>query len=356
MIFINKLKIVAPLLGLIMIFGCNGSNTKTSDSSEGGTSEETTDEQASKLLTGFNINWSFLPELNNNIVAATATLQPKIIRYPGGTVSKTWQWKEGITTKHSNRTPHPLDDLVWIKEETDSKVIFVLNTISSDLENQLALLSAAQDRGIEIKHIEVGNEHYLGKGVNADDQGKHQDNVIAFPTGKEYAEFVNKWSEAILDKFPDAKIGISMLGKVKTNNQRLANWNKLIVEHINKDNFHAYVYHIYVHAEGDIALTADNMASIIKVRTDFLEEAIAMVGDDSKEKWFTEYGVHADTEEATVALTSLLADYVESIADISMPQVLYTKSDSTYFSLLTSPDADSLTELGTLFSTRAKKQ
>ncbi|HHJ18805.1 MAG TPA: hypothetical protein ENJ84_03080 [Gammaproteobacteria bacterium] len=118
----------------------------------------------------------------------------------------------------------------------------------------------------------MGNEHHLGAGDNADDSGKHQDNVASFPTGREYAKFVNGRAPAIREQFPDAKIGITMLGRVNNNRDRLKFWNSLIVENIDHDNFDAYVYHIYVRPDNTIELNETTIAQIIKKRTDILEE------------------------------------------------------------------------------------
>ena len=88
-----------------------------------------------------------------------------------------------------------------------------------------------------------------------------------------------------------------------------------------------------------------------------------MIDDESKEVWITKYGVHADTLEKTVRITSALADYAESVANISLPQVLYRKSPDyyptapkKYFSLLTSPDGAGLTKLGEMFRDRVEKR
>ena len=339
-------KMVFLFIMYLTLSACNSNPSEVSDNSSNNPSDNNSYETE---LIGFNINWSFLPDLNEDIVGATVSLNPDIIRYPGGSVSKTWDWETGTTSKSPNRPAHTLDDLFTLKDATSAEVVFVLNTITRDLDNQLELLRTAQGMGISINYIEMGNEHYLGKGNNSDDAGNHQDNVEAFPTGKEYAEFVNDWAPRIKAEFPNAKIGISMLGRTNKN-ERLQTWNQLIVENIIPENFDAYVYHIYVRPDNDIELNDENIAEIIQERTDVLESV--MIDDDSKKVWITEYGVHADTLESTVILTSALADYVESIADISMPQVLYTKSDKTFFSLLASPDADYLTELGEMFSER----
>ena len=344
------ISIKLPLLFLISAFfflsACANSDKAAIDGAAPNT-------QFKSLLTGFNINWSFLPPLNQDIINVTASLKPQIIRYPGGTISKKWNWQDGTTINQPNRPAHPLNDLLELKKATGAEVIFVLNTIYKTLDDQLSMLRTARDMGIPVKYIEMGNEHYLGKGNNADDSGKHQDNVDKFPTGKEYAEFVNGWVPEIRAEFPDVKIGISMLGRTN-NNERLKTWNQLIVDTIEPDNFDAFVYHVYVRPENTIELNETTIPQIIKSRTDVLESV--MIDDNSKEVWITEYGVHADTAEKTVTLTSALADYIESIADISMPQVLYTKSESSFFSFLTPPDANKLTALGKMFANRSQSK
>ena len=325
-------------------------DTKKSTASDA-TDNSSSSTETVKKYTGININWSFLPELNQNILDATKALKPKMIRYPGGTVSQTWSWEDGTTSKAKKRTPHTLDDLLSLKQATDSEVIFVLNILSKPLDNQLELLRTARDMGIAINYIEMGNELYLGKGNNLDDSGKHQENVKAFPTGKEYAKLVNEWAPAIRAEFPKAKIGISILARINKD-QRLKTWNESIIDTIKSASFDAYIYHIYVNPDNSLTLNDNNISQIIKERTDIFESV--QIDDDSKQVWITEYGVHADTLEKTVTLSSALADYIEANADIALPQVLYTKSDRTFFSMLTPPDADSLTALGKLFSKRWK--
>ena len=312
-------------------------------------------ENTKVLLTGFNVNWSFLPQLNKQMIERTIDLKPKVIRYPGGTVSKTWDWEKGKTSKPGKRSVHTLDDLASIKKATKADVIFVLNTISSTLEKQLELLRTAKSIDIPIKYIEMGNEHYLGSGKNVDDSGKHQDNVEAFPTGKEYAIFVNKWAKKIKKEFPSVKLGITMIGR-STKGVRQRTWNDSIVDNIDNTLFDAYIYHIYIHDRKNKKLNKIVTEKMIQKRIDDFEKI--MIDDSSKEIWITEYGVHTSTEKRTVLLTNELANYIDSIATISTPQVLYRKpyngKEKKFFSLLTNPDGAELTELGKMFAKRAK--
>jgi len=313
--------------------------------------------QNNNVLTGFNINWSFLPKLNKDIIKNIVLLKPQIIRYPGGTVSKTWNWEQGISSKKGKRISHQLSDLIKLKKATNADVIFVLNTISSTLKNQLLLLKTAQNRGITIKYIEIGNEHYLGKGKNPDDSGKHQDNVKAFPTGKEYALLVNRYATALRKEFPDVKIGITMLSRTNVKDRRQKQWNSLVLKYVRNKNYDALIYHIYLKTHPKIKLTQTNIDKIIKKRTIDFEKTLP--NPVKKEIWITEYGVHASTEQRTAIITNALANYVESVANISMAHVIYgsnyafkTNSTWKYFSMLTKPNGKKFTKLGQVFKKR----
>ena len=234
-----------------------------------------------ETLNGYNINWSFLPKLSEGLLQSAASLKPKLIRYPGGTVSKTWDWKTGTTYKRKKDVAHSLTDLKQMTDATDAEVIFVLNTISSSLEDQIEMLKTVRSMGIPVRYIEMGNEHYLGKGGNLDDSGKHQDNVKAFPTGKAYAQMVNRWAGVLKQAFPEAKIGITMLGRKARGASRQCNWNHDILSVIDKRLFDAYIYHVYVHTRRDPVATQAQQHAVVQKRIEDLKEM--MVKDRSKE-------------------------------------------------------------------------
>ncbi len=302
-----------------------------------------------EATSGFNINWSLLPPLNNELIAATVSLKPEIIRYPGGAVSKSWDWAEGRSSKGGET--HTLEDLLTLKQATEADVIFVLNIMNRSLDDQVALLKTAREMGIPIRYIEMGNEHYL-------QSDGHQDNVDVFPTGREYALRVNSWVPRLREEFPDAKIGLTLLGRTSEGvsddmddaRNRLKFWNQLVVA--TAEDYDAFIYHIYVRPGNDIELTDASMEQIIARRMDDFQQA--RLYENGKETWITEYGVHADTVEKTVRLTRLLADWLEYSADISLAQVLYTPSTQTFFSMLTPPEGRRLTLLGEMFLKRVE--
>ncbi len=307
-----------------------------------------------ETLEGYNINWSFLPQLNPGLVQNAVALHPEIIRYPGGTVSKTWQWRLGSTTRRYTDTPHPLRDLRKMVSATGAQVTFVLNLIHATLEDQLAMLDEVQKMGIPIRYIEMGNEYYLGKGKNIDDSGEHWENVQAFPSGKDYALAVNRWVPKIRSKFPEAKIGISLLGRSVRHNSRQKEWNRSVIKAIRPDAFDACIYHVYVHLDHHKTWEPDSLFRYIHNRVMDLKRNMVDLPD--KEVWITEYGVHAASARQTASATQLLADQLEPLADILLPHILFSRSQREHFSLLTPPEGEKFTPLGTMFLQRAEKR
>lgn len=303
------------------------------------------------VLEGYNINWSFLPKLNPVLLQNAAALHPEIIRYPGGTVSKTWQWRSGRTTKRYRDTPHLLKDLHTMVTATGAQVTFVLNLIHATLEDQLAMLDAAQNMGIPIRYIEMGNEYYLGKGTNIDDSGEHGENVLAFPGGRDYALAVNRWVPKIRSRFPEAKIGISLLGRSVRHYPRQKEWNRSVITAIRPDAFDACIYHVYVHHK---VWESDSLSRRIRTRVADLKRNMVDIPD--KEIWITEYGVHTVSARQTALATRLLADQLEPLADILLPHILFNRSQKQHFSLLIPPGGEMFTPLGKMFLQRAEEK
>ena len=133
-----------------------------------------------------------------------------------------------------NYTDSKLADFAKALKLTDAKPVFVLNMSTSDLESQLEMLHRAKEIGLEIEHIELGNELYINI----------RDNRDVFPQPQDYAEEARKWISAIEQDFPTAKIGL--VGVVPTTSKppRVRTWNQsLIPQTLAKAD--AVVLHIY---------------------------------------------------------------------------------------------------------------
>ncbi len=177
-------------------------------------------------------------------------LNPGLIRYPGGTVSSYWDWKTGWLKKDiplrkewksvTVENPITLEDLKFACDNTGALPLFVLNMMTSTLNDQIAMLEHAQKIGLPVKLVELDNEFYLGDEFY----------IKKYPTGKEYGETCNEWIAALKQKFKGVKIGVignsireGAAKKEKAHAQRGQNWNRDLLAVVK--NADAMTFHVY---------------------------------------------------------------------------------------------------------------
>lgn len=176
-------------------------------------------------------------------------LQPQLIRFPGGTVSSYWDWrngwlKEGIDLKFDwakiKKNSLKLEDLSFACKQTGAYPLFVLNMITSTLEEQLEMLRYAYGLGLPVKFVELDNEVYLGDPFYVD----------RFKTGVEYGKEANNWIAAIKKEFPGVKVSVvghsarvSAGKSQKKNFVRTDLWNRDVLSVIK--NADAMSFHVY---------------------------------------------------------------------------------------------------------------
>ncbi|HKR06713.1 MAG TPA: hypothetical protein VJY62_18910 [Bacteroidia bacterium] len=197
---------------------------------------------------GFNTQLLHGPSMNDTaFVTAIKGLHPSILRYPGGTVANQWDWKTGWTTaaefKNLPVIPYRLEDFKKAIDVTGAMSIFVLNMCTSTLDNQVAMLKHAQEIGLPVKLIELGNEFYMPLGLY----------VKTFPAGSDYAHEANRWTERLKREFPEAEIAVvgksekkeGLRNKLrgKDSDERSENWNSELFKSIK--NADAVTFHIY---------------------------------------------------------------------------------------------------------------
>jgi hypothetical protein len=153
------------------------------------------------------------PELRD----AAAGLSPGAIRVFGGTTANYWNWRTGkfydrhgvprqYRRAHSRMSPIHLDDWARLVEGAGAVPVFDLNLVTSSLSDQLAMLHAAQDLGMPIRWVELGNELYLSAPlVNR-----------AFPGGRAYGHKATRWIAAIKAEFPQAQVAAVALGNARS--------------------------------------------------------------------------------------------------------------------------------------------
>ncbi|MBS1755033.1 MAG: glycosyl hydrolase 53 family protein [Bacteroidetes bacterium] len=241
------------------------------------------------LLTGFNQNWAFLPPLNNTVfINNIIQLKPRLIRYPGGTVTHSWNWRNGTyNPPRANDFVHPIGDIKTLVDVTNVKIVFDLDVVNSSLTDQITMLDSVQKLGVPVEYIELGNELY------ANNHGYE----VQFPDGNAYADTVNNWVPVLRAKYPTAKIAALHIGKL-TNNTRQLNWNQQVTSSIN--DIDAFTYHIYI----------DSAENFEQRKSRFLS---AYYNPGNKPIWITEYGnLNPYTQPDYLQELTKLADYVES--------------------------------------------
>ena len=166
--------------------------------------------------------------------AALRELAPGLLRFPGGTVANYWDWETGdfvcgrggqyvlhgnglrdclLPSDYQNVSPphHKLEHFKTELERTGARAVFVLNMITKRPDNDAtifehaaAMLAHAEEIGIPVRYIELGNEFYLCDGT----RDASPDNVLAFPTVEDYAALAQTWTRELRARFPEARIAV----------------------------------------------------------------------------------------------------------------------------------------------------
>ena len=173
-------------------------------------------------------------------LSAANQLNPKVLRIPGGEVANYWDWQRGgIYSDQSGKlqslpdglpeymrydardyTGSQLADYQAGLYATDSKALFVLNMLTSDLGEQIEALSSAAKAGIEIKYIELGNEYFFGIPNYA-----HK-----FPTPESYGEEAKVWIQYLRDIFPGVEIAVFGVVPSAESSHRESQWNQALLK------------------------------------------------------------------------------------------------------------------------------
>lgn len=181
---------------------------------------------APKTIVGFNGQLSFNPVdySDSNFLNAIDSLHPKGIRWPGGSVANETDWKNTSSFL----------SLPILVNKTHCKISFVLNMITADLPDQLAMFAAAKSQGTikdkDTFFVEMGNEF---------NTASRDIFIKKFHSVSNYANTLATWIAAIKKIYPSAQFGVpggNVPGKV------FRDWNKQILAK-NPDVFLVWHYH-----------------------------------------------------------------------------------------------------------------
>jgi hypothetical protein len=182
--------------------------------------------------------------LTQRLHEATATLGPGALRVFGGITANYWNWRTGkffdkagvpptLRATSHQMTPVYLSDWADLVREANADPVFDLNVVTSNLSDQLAMLSAARDLGMPISRVELGNEIYLNTPVF----------VRKFPTPQAYGRAATRWIHAIKQSFPQAQVAAVGMASSARKSRRQADWTRRVLRTLHGED--ALTFHTY---------------------------------------------------------------------------------------------------------------
>ncbi len=200
-------------------------------------------------MIGLNGNLTELdqPWSNDSLVASVREIGVGNFRYPGGTIGNYWDWDRGWIDKSvpdslmikwvvthgiaASDKRYTLENLAEGHKKLDFTPVFVLNMLSKGLDHTIRNLLKAQDLGLPIKYIELGNELYFNLPFERS----------VYPTPELYGSTCAMWIDSLKTYFPEAKYAI--IATYLKRNKRHTDWTQRALAHCN--NADAITFHKY---------------------------------------------------------------------------------------------------------------
>ena len=187
------------------------------------------------------------------------------LRFPGGTVANYYDWTTGDMITPDEPHPHHgtraenyhIEQLLEAHQTTGIEPVFVLNLVtshrivdySSALESQLAMLRHAQQIGLPVNRVELGNELYASV-YDAQSFALGEVNMRGFLDAADYYSIASDWTTQIKSEFPSAKIALVdtvVRSSDVANLNRKYFWNRDL-NAIDLSDFDALTQHYYTGA------------------------------------------------------------------------------------------------------------
>ncbi|MBH06680.1 MAG: hypothetical protein CMJ20_10190 [Phycisphaeraceae bacterium] len=187
------------------------------------------------------------------------------LRFPGGTVANYYDWTTGDMLTPDEPHPHHgtkaenyrIEQLLEAHQATGVEPIFALNLVTSHriggypsaLESQLAMLGYAQQIGLPVNRVELGNELYAAV-YDQQSFALEEVNMRGFLDADDYYATASHWATQIKMEFPTAKIALvdTVVRSIDvTNLNRKYFWNRDL-NAIDLSAFDAITQHYYTGA------------------------------------------------------------------------------------------------------------
>lgn len=276
---------------------------------------------------GYNSNALTMPSINNqSFVDSVRKLEVPVFRYPGGTNSQYWDWQNGKSLPPSAwvnnggtlqnyaylgttpMVPLPLAEFKRLIDSLGAKPLYVLNVLSRNLSDQMNMLRAAQNIGLEVELVELGNEMYF----------QDADFVNRFYTAGVYAREMNIWTDSIKAQFPNSKvaiIGTTEMPTMPNGNPmpaRIRYWNDSIFTFYNYNDaitLHNYFRHNNTAQTPNPTQVLSSAFSEWQVGKQYSVDSI----NNGMDIWFTEYNMNDDLNNYRVATSWLHGLFTSAI-------------------------------------------
>ncbi|MVU77246.1 hypothetical protein GPX89_08305 [Nocardia sp. ET3-3] len=218
---------------------------------------------------------------------ALAEARPGFIRVFGGTTAEWLDWRTGefiqepdglFAGNNEGRRPLRLEDWAEIVTHVGAQPVFDLNVLTSTLDEQVAMLHAAQGLGMRVRHIELGNELW----------DTHAYYRRVYPTGADYAHAMNDWIPVLRKEFPDARIAVCGADETAmlTTDKRFATWNRGLYDTIRDAD--AVVFHVYWQPD-PVAADIDSTAGAGSATWERFSRGVLDAVPSGLRVWLTEY-------------------------------------------------------------------
>lgn len=165
---------------------------------------------------------------NKTFQAALHNLHTSQLRFPGGTVSNDFNWREGCNGLSSSCTGghSKLEDLqtaLNASSNNNINIILVLNMVTDTLNSQLQFVEhAITNLGLPVVGVELGNE--LFNNLNR--------YIQIYPDGSVYGKVCVQWIAALRNKFPTLRLAVVGTPTRQQSHVRDTTWNDKMFEQV----------------------------------------------------------------------------------------------------------------------------
>jgi len=196
---------------------------------------------------------------------SVSTMYPDVLAYPPS--PDIWDWENGWFYPQAILDTCCVDtiELSWGQLNADiieitpenfqnaldqigSEGLYCLNMISSSMSRQLADLNSANDNGVKLERIRLGDE--MGKAGN-------DLSISHFPTAEDYATTCDIYIDSIRDMLPNTKIAVSA-GNFGAWNPRAQYWNEALYNMTNNPDAFRWSAFFYL-KESDTLFTTKQL-------------------------------------------------------------------------------------------------